>query len=275
MRRTGFGRERPPNEQVSLMARKRVQPGDVVEFHDKEGLVYGLCLGAHADYGTGLLLWPQLHQHRPTTFETQTFVRDGYFIFHPADASIRQGRASIAGRIGQPPMPTSFRRSGGCAGPNILSWVIEQGGRDRPVRYLTEREAELPIARIWTHRYIFEMVLRNWRPADDGRGTPPGEPEPTLSWMPESGLGLSTDDPQRVRHYLYLATQAAANQVAAEARGKDLEVTVRQSAAGPDWLVQVIHSASSPEELDAVSDRLATVVQRYGGEYDGWEVEVG
>ncbi len=275
MRRTGCGRERPPNEQVSLMARKRVQPGDVVEFHDKEGLVYGVCLGEHVRYGTGMLLWPQLHQHRPTSFESQTFVRDGYFIFHPADGSIQQGRASIVARVAPPPMPVTFRRDWKRVGTRIVNWVIQENDVDRVVSYLTDEQAELPIAALWTHRYIFEMVLRNWRPADDGRGTPPGEPEPTLSWMPESGLGLSTDDPQRVRHYLYLATQAAANQVAAEVRGKDLEATVRQSAGGPDWLVQVIHRVAAPEELDAVSDRLAAVVQRHGGEYDGWEVEIG
>lgn len=72
-------------------------------------------------------------------------------------------------------------------------------------------------------------------------------------------------------HYLYFPGQAAARQARDRLEQRGFSTEVRRAALGPDWLVL----AKGADEARAREDELTTLAAEFGGEYDGWESELG
>jgi regulator of RNase E activity RraB len=81
--------------------------------------------------------------------------------------------------------------------------------------------------------------------------------------------------PHLISHYLYLPTREAAASVANELCAQGFETEERLGADGTNWLVLAGHKVVPSEDLIAANRRLMeALAEKFGGEYDGWEVEI-
>jgi len=84
--------------------------------------------------------------------------------------------------------------------------------------------------------------------------------------------GADLSQPRDVRYYLYVPDETGARQVAADVSAAGRAVSVEPAAVGSDWLVLV--SETVVVDLATMQARAAEfgeAVERFGGEYDGWE----
>lgn len=78
-----------------------------------------------------------------------------------------------------------------------------------------------------------------------------------------------------IEHYLYLADEPTARQVAAVLREKGFAIEDRIGAYGDDWLVLAQSRALPTEEHIAQARALfEQIASEHGGYYDGWDAEV-
>lgn len=82
------------------------------------------------------------------------------------------------------------------------------------------------------------------------------------------------DGPLVTRHYFYFAERPPADALAAELKGFGFEVEVDWSPPGGRWLVLATHMATADETLDLSFHRMETLAERFGGDYDGHEIEL-
>jgi regulator of RNase E activity RraB len=83
------------------------------------------------------------------------------------------------------------------------------------------------------------------------------------------------DAPHLILHYVYLPSSEAAALIANELRNRGFSVEQRLGADGINWLVLARHVAVPSETLMASTRRsIETLVEKFDGEYDGWEAEV-
>ena len=79
--------------------------------------------------------------------------------------------------------------------------------------------------------------------------------------------------PHTIVHYIYVANSKAANEVAQELNQRGFQTEDRVAADGVNWLVLARHEAVMTEGLmTSIRRSLETLVEKGGGEYDGWEV---
>jgi hypothetical protein len=79
---------------------------------------------------------------------------------------------------------------------------------------------------------------------------------------------------QQARHFLYFHTEANARQVQQRLSASGFRIEVRRAAQGADWLVLVSSSWTTEESLSQTRNELENLAVQFGGEYDGWELEV-
>jgi hypothetical protein len=83
------------------------------------------------------------------------------------------------------------------------------------------------------------------------------------------------DKPQTVLHYLYFPQQRDADLVAHDLRARGFRCEHRLGADGANWLVLARHDlVPTPEQMAATRQGLEKLAESFGGEYDGWEVEL-
>jgi hypothetical protein len=79
-----------------------------------------------------------------------------------------------------------------------------------------------------------------------------------------------------ILHYLYLPSEHHASDVAARLRSLGFSTTERRGADGINWLVLAKHEVVPSEEaIGATRTLIEELARGAGGEYDGWEAEVG
>lgn len=86
--------------------------------------------------------------------------------------------------------------------------------------------------------------------------------------------GADLWQPRLTRHYLYFATQAAADEAARRLRAEEIDVEVRESP-GHGWLALATHTAIvRPATIRDVRRPFEALAADLDGEYDGWEAAV-
>lgn len=79
-----------------------------------------------------------------------------------------------------------------------------------------------------------------------------------------------------ILHYLYFPKKDAAKKVAQQLRTDGFEIEDRLGADGINWLVLASHNiVPSDEALTTARELMEQLADSSGGEYDGWEAEVG
>ena len=76
-------------------------------------------------------------------------------------------------------------------------------------------------------------------------------------------------------HYLYVPDRDAANAIATDLKQSGFRAEECLSADGVKWLVLARHEIAPTEnQMASLRESMGELVAPYGGEYDGWEVEV-
>lgn len=76
-------------------------------------------------------------------------------------------------------------------------------------------------------------------------------------------------------YYFYFPERAAAESAAGELRAFGFNVEVDRGAVDHDWLVRAMPLKLQPHDSDDWESRFEDLANRLGGEYDGYEREVG
>jgi len=152
--------------------RKRAKPGDLLELSTAYGLAYVHFVGRHHGYGDGIYVYPNWYANRPTTLKC-VCKSDRYLTFYPVQSAVRQGLVEIVGSAplaSDDTLRTLVLRRRGFTTPEgqVLAWIIERDGNETLKRTLTDEERKLPIASVWNHEYLIEMIASSWRPEQEG-----------------------------------------------------------------------------------------------------------
>lgn len=248
---------------------KRLKPGDVLALAAPGGQVLVQFIGKHPSFGDAVLVSPRVMSIGEAL--APDAAEEGWATFFPAGAALARGLASVVAHRDPPPMPRRWRRPGAMSGASVLTWLIdEEDGRVTVREALTPEELRLPIASIVNVELLVDRVRAGWRPESEGA---PRSPSPV---PPEGGPGHRGV----TEHYLYFGSEAVARRAAAALRSLAgpsgaLEIEVQPAALGAKWLVRVTHGPTSDEgAFERTRAEIAAVVERHGGEYDGWESQV-
>ena len=232
--------------------KQRPRPGDVLEVRLPDGFAYLHYLGRHQVYGDAILVGTrQLLRANPVTADT---LAGGYVTFYPAKSAAAQGLVTIVCALPAPPVPTRLRR------PTFGStWVIEDADGETVMPSLPEDELVTPIAQLWNHAYLIEMIATGYRPEQDLGAT---EPPPHAK-------------PGAVSHYLYIPARTDAEDVAAHARQLGYRAMVQPGPDDTNWLVLVAHDLDETgASVDRATDALEPLALAVGGKYDGHEIQL-
>jgi regulator of RNase E activity RraB len=87
--------------------------------------------------------------------------------------------------------------------------------------------------------------------------------------------GVDPAVPYWVEHFLYFPRRRWAQQAARQLRQLGYEVEVSESATEGLWLVLArCQMLPTEEDIDTVAEQLRELAAEYGGEYDGWGMDV-
>jgi len=87
--------------------------------------------------------------------------------------------------------------------------------------------------------------------------------------------GVDPAVPYWVEHFLYFPRRRWAQQAARQLRQLGYEVEVSESATEGSWLVLArCQMLPTEEDIDAVAEQLRELAEAFGGEYDGWGMDV-
>jgi hypothetical protein len=94
----------------------------------------------------------------------------GYFAFYPVLAAMKHGLVTFAMHHDPvPPVPLRLRRPGAMErNGTVITWIIEDGERERVTKTLSQEERALPIAAIWNHEMLRIRLREGWRPERSG-----------------------------------------------------------------------------------------------------------
>lgn len=73
--------------------------------------------------------------------------------------------------------------------------------------------------------------------------------------------------------YLYFPSEVQARRAGDELAGDRVTVDIRLGADDVNWLV-LVHVPETRERLDHYEEVMFDIARRYGGEHDGYEVEL-
>jgi hypothetical protein len=89
-------------------------------------------------------------------------------------------------------------------------------------------------------------------------------------------LGCDFSRPRDIHSYLYFPVRENAELAGSQLRREGFLVDIQQSAMNTDWLCLASKCmVPEQEELTELRIFLTDLTQRFGGNYDGWETEVG
>lgn len=95
----------------------------------------------------------------------------------------------------------------------------------------------------------------------------------TLSQLRSAGADLRK--PHATDFFLYLPTEAAAQQVARTLSAKGFTTDVRPAASGTEWLCEATKElVLTPSTLAKLRADFSNQVRPHGGSYDGWGAQV-
>ena len=146
---------------------KRARSGDVLVVTAVGGVILLHFLGRDPRYGDAVAVCPRLCpvDARPD----EELFHDAYVTFYPVQAAMRAGLVTVAGSLPSPGVPRRLRRAGARSDSRVETWLIVEDGEDREMkRELSDEEARLPIASIWSHDLLIERVTMGWRPEVNG-----------------------------------------------------------------------------------------------------------
>jgi len=87
--------------------------------------------------------------------------------------------------------------------------------------------------------------------------------------------GVDPAVPYWVEHFLYFPRRRWAQQAARQLRQLGYEVEVSESATEGSWLVLArCQMLPTEEDIDTVAEQLRELAEAFGGEYDGWGMDV-
>jgi Uncharacterized protein conserved in bacteria, COG3076 len=87
--------------------------------------------------------------------------------------------------------------------------------------------------------------------------------------------GVDPAVPYWVEHFLYFPRRRWAQQAARQLRHLGYEVEVSESATEGSWLVLArCQMLPTEEDIDTVAEQLRELAEAFGGEYDGWGMDV-
>ena len=87
--------------------------------------------------------------------------------------------------------------------------------------------------------------------------------------------GVDPAVPYWVEHFLYFPRRRWAQQAARQLRHLGYEVEVSESATEGSWLVLArCQMLPTEENIDTVAEQLQELAEAFGGEYDGWGMDV-
>jgi hypothetical protein len=262
---------------------KRLVEGDVLEVTAPRGVIYLQFLGKHVHYGPAVAVSPKVWSTRQPL--TAQLFSDAYVTFYPATVALKEGWATVVGRLPSPGLPKRYRRVGALEGRRILSWVIEDADKERVTFHLSEEEQHLPIVAIWMHPFLLNRVAEGWRPEREIDSTAHSATEHSTSLGGDdentegAALGVLAQsphagEPQVLAHYLYFPEEPAANRAATILDSLGFETVVRLSADEEHWVLLARHRVVPTEDsLASARELLEKAAESEGGEYDGWEAE--
>jgi hypothetical protein len=249
-----------------------VRIGDVLEVPTPRGLAYVQYTHYQKPLGTLIRVLPGFYQSRPADFVELAKAKELYFVFCPIEALVKQELLQVASNECVPDSVVRFpsmRRRGFvrplAKGGGVSSWTIVEGENEHRVEKLTAAQARLSIASSWNLGMLVERLTEGWLPEMD-LGVPLADPH-LQQIPPEVGI-------QQARHFLYFHTEANARQVQQRLSASGFRIEVRRAAQGADWLVLVSSSWTTEESLSQTRNELENLAVQFGGEYDGWELEV-
>lgn len=150
---------------------KRPKPGDFLRISVDGLAAHIYYLGKHSEYGDVIRVVGSASV--PDNLSDQdALLATGYTAFYPVRAAAREGLAHVVRHHehgGAKQVPTKLRRPGARARDGgVLTWVIEQDGREYVTKHLTAEERSLPIAVIWNHEMLCTRIRDGWRPEIEG-----------------------------------------------------------------------------------------------------------
>ena len=87
--------------------------------------------------------------------------------------------------------------------------------------------------------------------------------------------GVDPTEPYWVEHFLYFPRRRWAQQAARQLRQLGYEVEVSEGATEGSWLVLArCQMLPTEEDIDTVAEQLRELAEAFGGEYDGWGMDV-
>lgn len=153
---------------------RRLRPGDVLEVEfprvpspeaafPNGGFGYVAYVGKHPEDGDAIQIRPLVFAVRPQI--TDELFSESFVALYPAHLALKEGLATVVGRVTPMPMPTIFRRRGGIdRSGKVLNWLIEQENVTISRDSLTPAERQLPIASVWNHELLLIRISQGWKP---------------------------------------------------------------------------------------------------------------
>ena len=264
--------------------RRRVRPGDVFEVKTRNGYGYVQYVGEHSFYGETIRVLRGLFPQPLDECELRELAqKEGYYAFSPVSYAERKGIVDYKTWIELPPWVSVPRR---VRLDRFTYWLIKEDDVYLySTKQLTEEERRLPIAALWTPLLLVDRIESSYDPYEYVTPRPflgPQQEEGDLSGDKDSsgptlaGESAEAEPEPRglVKHYLYFPRKRQALRLMRELRNQGLAVDGPEDVDDDTWRVLVRHHA---EELDTLElrDRLEELADRYGGEYDGWEIKMG
>jgi hypothetical protein len=140
---------------------KRIRPGHVVEIRTPQGLAYAQYLGEHHKLGGTLWVIRSIESDRPVDLEALDW-ENGYHVFYPARAALRQGFVEIVGEAATAgrEVPSDLRRPGARDRDGaLLTWIVTRGGEDEVFEHLSYEDQQLPLGVIWNHEMLVQRLV--------------------------------------------------------------------------------------------------------------------
>jgi hypothetical protein len=195
-------------------------------------------------------------------------VEDAVFACRFGDDAIEGGKWPMVGRREwsreEWPMP-AFCTASEVAGPTYrVDYDEDDPNKVAATTPISREECErLPDDELWGSGALASRLTRLLDAAALNEDAP--EPAGRHEWL-------------ELRAYLYFASKEAADKAAAELRARSFEVGIHMTADRGEYLLLATRSTLPDridDEIDALEPLFEEIAGRFGGEYDGFEREVG